>query len=111
MCHPFVGPTHLDHNFSHIIIGSDSIEAIHLVSSDCDQNHPYVEVISHIRQGLSIHGDIDFSYAPGEFNLVTNWLASATMLFCLFVLDSYFPLLIWGCHRLLRIDVGGDFTA
>lgn len=80
-----------------------------MVSSVCEQDHPYVDIIGNIRHGLSLYGGIELSHISRDFNLVADWLARAPLLLLFGV--HVFPSPFDGCHWLLRIDVGEDLSS
>lgn len=90
--------------FPKVIIKSDFLEAIRLVSSQYDPNHPYIDIMHQIVVGASFHRHIVFSFAHREFNNVADWVENEALSFPLgnLVFSSPFRC----CHRLSRLDAG-----
>lgn len=67
--------------FPKVIIKSDFLEAIRLVSSQYDPNHPYIDIMHQIVVGASFHRHIVFSFAHREFNNVADWVENEALSF------------------------------
>ncbi|OMO95700.1 hypothetical protein COLO4_15712 [Corchorus olitorius] len=58
-----------------LIIESDSLNTVKLITEGCNQNHPYFYMISNIREIVMKHTDWKMNYVPRQKNCCADWIA------------------------------------
>lgn len=91
-------------DLQHVIVESDALEAIHLLSSENVHAHPFGSLAASILRMQRDHGSIVFQHTPREANSLGDYLAGVGYRFPLgtHLLDSPFG----ECHKFLALDLG-----
>ncbi|XP_057426603.1 uncharacterized protein LOC130720035 [Lotus japonicus] len=99
----------LDDNYPHVVIESDCLEAVNMISGSSPVAGAYGEIVDAIRRGISFHGNISCCFTPREANLVADWLAIAALMFPFGTHRLTSPLR--DCHRLILLDKGEGLSS